>query len=37
VKKEDYPMYSEAWFELKKEFVNKILEKDKNDPWVIKW
>jgi len=37
VNKDDYPMYSEAWYELKKDFANKILEKDKNDPWVIKW
>jgi len=37
VNKDEYPMYSEAWYDLKKDFANKILEKDKNDPWVIKW
>ena len=32
-----YPMYSDKWMNLKKEFINKILEKDKNDEWVKKW
>jgi hypothetical protein len=30
-------MYSEAWYELKKEFAEKIKQKDSNDPWVKKW
>jgi hypothetical protein len=30
-------MYSEKWMDLKKDFVNKILEKDKGDEWVKKW
>jgi hypothetical protein len=30
-------MYSEKWMDLKKDFVNKILEKDKDDEWVKKW
>jgi len=33
----DYPMYSDKWMGLKKEFINKILEKDKDDKWVKKW
>jgi hypothetical protein len=30
-------MYSDSWYELKKEFAEKIKLKDKNDPWVKKW
>jgi hypothetical protein len=30
-------MYSDKWMDLKKEFINKILEKDKDDKWVEKW
>ena len=30
-------MYSEDWMNLKKEFIGKILESDKNDDWVKKW
>jgi len=30
-------MYSEAWYDLKKEFAEKIKQKDKNNPWVKKW
>jgi hypothetical protein len=30
-------MYSEKWMDLKKDFVNKILEKDKDDEWVKRW
>jgi len=30
-------MYGEQWLKLKKEFINKILELDKNDVWVLKW
>ncbi len=37
VDKKDYPMYSEAWQTLKKEFAEKIKNKDANDPWVKKW
>ena len=37
VNKENYPMYSEAWYELKKEFAEKIKQKKAQDPWVIKW
>ena len=37
VDKKDYPMYSEKWYELKKEFAEKIKNKDANDPWVKKW
>ena len=34
---EKLEMYSEKWMDLKKEFINKILELDKNDTWVKKW
>ncbi len=37
IKKEDYPMYSDTWYELKKEFAEKIKDKDANDSWVKKW
>jgi hypothetical protein len=30
-------MYSEAWYELKTEFAEKIKQKDASDPWVKKW
>jgi len=30
-------MYSEEWMKLKKEFIKKIKELDKNDKWVKKW
>ncbi|MCD5385041.1 thymidylate synthase, partial [Candidatus Gracilibacteria bacterium] len=33
----DYPMYSEKWMKLKKDFINKIYESSKNDDWVKKW
>ena len=33
----EYPMYSEKWMDLKKEFVNKIKELDENDEFVKKW
>ncbi len=34
---EKVEMYSEAWMELKKEFIGKIKEWDATDPWVQKW
>ncbi len=34
---EKVEMYSEKWIELKKEFINKILEKNENNDWVKKW
>ena len=37
VDKEKYPIYSEAWYEIKKKFAEKIKEKDANNPWVKKW
>ncbi len=37
VDKNDYPMYSKAWYELKKEFAEKIKQKEDQDPWVVKW
>ena len=37
VNKEEYPMYSNEWMKLKKEFINRILEWDNDDEWVIKW
>ena len=37
VDKKDYPMYSEEWYELKKEFAEKIKQKESQDPWVKKW
>jgi len=35
--KEKIEMYSEKWMNLKKDFVSKIKELDKNDEWVKKW
>jgi len=32
-----YPKYTEEWYDFKKEFINKIKELDKNDPFVIKY
>ena len=34
---ESVEMYSEEWMKLKKEFIKKIKELDKNDKWVKKW
>ncbi len=34
---EKIEMYSEEWMKLKKEFVSKIKELDKDDEWVKKW
>ena len=33
----DYPMYSDKWMDLKKEFINKILEWNKDDEFIVKW
>ena len=33
----DYPMYSDEWMNLKKEFINRILEWNKDDDFVVKW
>jgi len=30
-------MYSDEWMDLKKEFINRILELNKDDEWVVKW
>jgi len=37
VNKKDYPMYSEEWMGLKKEFIQKIKTLDKKDEFVKKW
>ena len=34
---EKIEMYSEEWMKLKKEFISKIKELDKDDEWVKKW
>ena len=34
---EKVEMYSEKWMDLKKEFISKVLESDKDDVWVKKW
>jgi hypothetical protein len=33
----EYPMYSDEWMELKKEFIEKIRNSDFRDMWVQKW
>ena len=33
----DYPMYSEKWMKLKKEFISKIKEFSEDNKWVQKW
>ncbi|MDQ7009988.1 MAG: thymidylate synthase [Candidatus Gracilibacteria bacterium] len=33
----DYPMYSKNWLELKKEFIKKIKDSDKENSWLKKW
>ena len=37
VNSKDYPMYSDKWMDLKKEFINRILEWNKDDEFVVKW
>ena len=37
VNSKDYPMYSEKWMELKKEFISKIKELPADNSWVKKW